>query len=122
LHTGFRKAEVFHLALLNQFLHRARHVFDGHVQVNAMLVEQINDIHLQPLERTFDGLLDIFWPAVQARHTRSFIAAAQVESELGGDHQLLAKRRERFADEFFVGIWAVNFRRIEERDAAFDGA
>ena len=27
----FRKAEVLHLALLNQVLYRSRHVFDGHV-------------------------------------------------------------------------------------------
>src|SRR5208337_4038004 len=44
IRTGFRKAEMFHLAGLNQFLHRTGHVIDGHVLVNAMLIEQINDI------------------------------------------------------------------------------
>ena len=40
----FREAEVLDLALLNQFLHRARNVFDRHVQVDAMLIEKIDGI------------------------------------------------------------------------------
>src|SRR2546429_805644 len=36
LRACFRKAEVLDLAGLNQFFHRARHVFDGHVRVNPM--------------------------------------------------------------------------------------
>src|SRR2546425_8053632 len=39
LHACFGKAEVFDLALLNQVFHRACHVFDGHVRVNAMLID-----------------------------------------------------------------------------------
>ncbi len=42
LHARFGKAEVLHLACLNQFLHRSRHVFDRHVRVNAVLIEQID--------------------------------------------------------------------------------
>ena len=35
----FRHAEVFHLALLNQLLHRSGYVFDRHLRVDAMLIE-----------------------------------------------------------------------------------
>jgi hypothetical protein len=56
LHARFGKAEVLDLAFLNQILHRARHVFDRHVRVNPMLIEQVDDIHLEPLERALDGL------------------------------------------------------------------
>jgi hypothetical protein len=51
LHARFGKAEVLDLALLNQFLHRARHVFDGHVRVNPVLIEQVDGLDLEPLER-----------------------------------------------------------------------
>ena len=44
LHSGFRKAEVLNLALLNQVLHRSRDVLDGHVRVNTVLIEQIDNI------------------------------------------------------------------------------
>src|SRR5208283_3178801 len=120
-HAGFRKAEVLHLACLNQFLHRSRDVFDGHVRVNPMLIKQINRLEPEPLERAFDGLFDVLGPAVQARRTGPRIAATEVESELGGDHHFSAERREGFADEFFVGVWAVNFSSVEECDAAFHG-
>jgi hypothetical protein len=70
LHSRFGKAEVLHLALLDQLLHRARHIFDGHVGIDAMLIEQVDDIDLEPLERALDGLLDVLRPAVQARRTR----------------------------------------------------
>ena len=37
-----RKAEVLDLTFLNQVLHCACHFFDGHVGVNAMLIEEID--------------------------------------------------------------------------------
>ena len=124
LHACFRKAEVLDLALLNQLLHRSRHVFDRHVRVNPVLIEQIDGIDLEPLERALDGLLDVLRPAVQARrtlHTARIEIRIEVEPEFGGDHHLLAERSEGFAHEFFVGERAVDFGGVEERDAAFDG-
>ena len=47
LHAGFGKAEVLHLALLNQFLHRSRHLFDRDVGIDAVLIEQIDDVGLR---------------------------------------------------------------------------
>src|ERR1035438_9363692 len=70
LHSCFGKAEVLHLALLNQILHRSRYVFDRHVQVNTVLVEQIDDICLEPLERCLGDLPDVLWPAIRSEeHT-----------------------------------------------------
>ena len=59
LRACFRKAEVLHLACLDQFLHRARHIFDGHVRIDAVLVEQIDGLDPQPLERGLGDLLDV---------------------------------------------------------------
>src|SRR5271157_636861 len=44
------KAEVLHLAFPDQFLHGTSHVFNGHVRIDAVLVEQIDAIRLEPLE------------------------------------------------------------------------
>ena len=54
LHSRFGKAEVLDLAFLNQVLHRSRHVFDRHVRVNAVLIEQVDGIDPEPLERAFE--------------------------------------------------------------------
>src|SRR6266576_5019750 len=80
-----------------------------------------NDIHFEPFKRGCGDLLDALGPTVQARRARPLIAATQVEPELGGDHQLLAKGRKGLADEFFVCVWAVNFSGIKERDTSIHG-
>ena len=56
LHARFGQAEVLHLALLDQLLHRARDVFDRHVRVDPVLVEEIDDVDPQPLERALGDL------------------------------------------------------------------
>src|SRR6266849_3820761 len=88
LDAGFRKAEMLHLAFLNQLLHRSRHVFDWHARVNPVLIEQVDCLHLEPLERALDSLLDMLWPAVQARrtfHPARIAIWTEVESKFGGD-------------------------------------
>jgi len=55
---------VLDLALLDQILHRAGNVFDCHVRVYPVLIEQVDDIDPEPLERALDGFLDMFRPAV----------------------------------------------------------
>src|SRR6266496_4365426 len=62
LYSRFRKAEVLHFTLLNQVLHRSRHVFDRHVRVNTVLIEQIDGIDLESLKRALGDLLDVLWP------------------------------------------------------------
>ena len=64
LHACFGKAEVFNLTFLNQLLHRSGHILDWHVRVNAVLIEQVDGIDLEPLKRAFGELLDVLWPAI----------------------------------------------------------
>src|SRR5215472_13557675 len=110
---------MLNLALLNQLLHCAGHVFDRYARVNTMLIEQIDGIDLESLERGFGDLLDVLWPAIQA-HEPGFSVGLQFETELGGYHHFATKWSESFAHQFFVGERAVNFSSIEECDAAFD--
>ena len=90
------------LAFPNQVLHRSGHVFDRHVRIDTVLIEQIDGLDPEPLQRAFDSLFDVFRPAVQARRTGPPIAATEVEPELGSDRHLPAERSESFAHELFV--------------------
>ena len=70
-----------------------------------MLVEQIDGVDLEALERALDDVCDVLRPA----------------AELGCDHDLVAHRRQGFAHEFFVRIRPVRLGRVEEGDAALEG-
>ena len=65
LRAWLGKAEVLNFAFPNQILDRSCHVFDRHVRVNAMLIEQIDDIGVQALERGLGDLLDVLRAAVE---------------------------------------------------------
>ena len=112
------RPKCFTLPCLDQFLHRTGHVLDRHVGIDAVLVEQVDGLDPEPLERALGRLLDVLRPAVQARLARPLVVSAQVEPELGGDHHLLAERGERFADEFLVRERAVHLGGVEERHPA----
>ena len=118
LHAGFGQAEVLDLAFADQVLHRARDVLDRHVRIDAVLIEQIDAIGLQPLQRGLGDLPDVLGPAVQAGSADRW---PNFEAELGGDHDLVAERRERLADQLLVGERAVDLGGVEEGDAALDG-
>ena len=42
------------LTLLDQILHRTRHMLDRHVGINPVLIQQVDDVDLQPLQRRLD--------------------------------------------------------------------
>jgi type II intron maturase len=98
----------------------SRHVFDGHVRVNTVLIEQIDGIDLESLERALGGLFDVLRPTIQARRG-PLPLRIKVEPELGGDHYLLTAGSKGFAHELFVRERTVDFGGVEECDAAFDG-
>ena len=112
LHACFGQSEMLHFAGLDQFLDRARNVFDGHIGIDAVLVEQIDEVGLETLERGVGDFADVVRPAVE---TALSALDPDFESKLGGDDDVLAKRRERLADQVFVRVWPVNFGGIEER-------
>src|SRR5450432_4405494 len=83
-----------------------------------MLIEQIDDIGLESLERGVGDRLNVLGPAVQASLFAVFV---EVEPELRGDRDLPTQGREGFTYEFLIEERAVNFRSIEQRDAEFHG-
>ena len=46
IYARLGKSEVLDLTGLDQFLHRARHVFDGHVRIDAVLVVEVDHVGL----------------------------------------------------------------------------
>ena len=104
---------------MNQLFHRSRNVFDRHVGVNAVLIEQIDDIGLEAFQRGLSDFLDVLRPAVQDAPT-CFTLGGRSEPELRGDRYLPTKRDEGFSHQFFVRVRAIYLCRIEECDAAFD--
>jgi hypothetical protein len=92
----FGKAEVPHLADSDQILHGARNILDRHLRVDTVLIEQIDRIDLESLQRGLRDLFDVLGPAVQASLATFGI---NLEPELGGDHHLAAEGRECLSHE-----------------------
>ena len=111
----FGQAEVLDLAGVDQLVDRSGDVFDRDVGVDAVLVEQVERVDLEPLEGGFGDLLDVFGSARQADLATVVVEG---EPELRGDHDLTAERGEGFADELFVDERAVDLGGVEERDPA----
>jgi hypothetical protein len=118
--AGLRQAEVLDLALLDQILHRSGDVLDGHFGIDAVLIEEIDDIDPQALERGLGNLLDVLRPAVQP------LPGPRLPSGLISKPNLVAmttfpRKGSRPRPEFFVVERAVDLGRVEEGDAALDG-
>jgi hypothetical protein len=106
------------LAFLDQIPHRAGDLLDRHVRVNTVLVEQVDRVDPEPLERALDDLRDVLRPAIKPP---LLAIGIELEAELGRDHDLLADRRKGFTHELFVRKRPVRLSRVEEGNAALDG-
>ncbi len=107
---------MFHLALGDQFLDRARRVLDRHVRIDAMLIEQIDELHAQPLQRRIANLADALGTAVHAALLARF--RIDGEPEFRGNHHPVAHGLERFADDLLIGERPIHLGRVEQGDAA----
>src|SRR6267143_3489046 len=120
---GFRESEVLHLALMDEVFHGSGDVFDRHVGIYAVLIEQVDDIGLEALKRCLGDLLDVFWTTVLGSPTRvqgRSTIGIRLATELGCDHHLVTKWGQRFAHERFVFEGTIAFGGVEKCDATFD--
>ena len=90
-------------------------VFDRYVRVDPVLVEQIDAVGPQSLEHLVDDLADVVWSAVQS-------SRFELETEFRGQHDLVADRFERFADQGLVRQGPVRLSGVEERHSLVVGA
>ncbi len=114
IRARLRQAEIPHLALGDQLPYCPGDFVDGDVRVNAVLVEQVNPVGLQPLEGRVGHLPDVFRTASEPAALPG--AGIDIEPELGRYHDLIAYRGEGLADEFLVGERPVGFSGVEEGD------
>ena len=63
---------MLHLAFMDQPLDCSGDIFDRHLRVNAVLVEEVDHIRLEPLERGLGDALDLLGPAIQFREIHDF--------------------------------------------------
>ena len=116
LHAGFGQTEVLDLARGDQFFHRAGHVFHRHGGIDPVLVEQVDAIGAQTLQRRIAHGADAFWAAVLA-----LAAVTVLEAEFGGDDDLVAHRLQRLAKQVFVSERTIGLGGVKERDALVVG-
>ena len=81
-----------------------------------MLVEQVDAVGLEPLERRVGDGADTLRPAVHARR-----GIPVLETELACDHDLVAERSHRLADQLLIREWTVGLGAVKERHAALEG-
>lgn len=117
--AGLRQAQVAHLSGPDEFGHGADHVLDGHLGVDPVLVEQVDAVGPQSLQRLLDHRADALGPAVEREAP---LGALEIESELGREYYPVASAAAQHPpEEFLVGIGAVNLGGIEQGHARFDG-
>jgi hypothetical protein len=100
LRARLGKAEMLDLACRDEVFHRACHIFDRYIRVNAMLVIQIDNVGFQALQRRLSNLPDVRGAAVKTQTL--MCCGIEVEAELGGNHHMVADRGKGFAHELFV--------------------
>src|SRR5208337_1234817 len=121
LDARFGEAEVPDLALLNEVLHGSGDVFNRHVGIDAVLIEEVDDIGLESFQRGLADLADVLGPAIDSSQ-RPLGFGIDFESELGGDRDLITEGSEGLADQLFVSERAVSFGGIEECDTSFESS
>jgi hypothetical protein len=121
LQSHLGQSPVQHFALFHQVLDGAGHVFDGHLRVDPVLVQQVDAVGAQALEHALDGLLDVCRPAVQAGQALAGLEI-DVPAELRCDHDPVAERRHAFAEYPLHLVRTVSLGRIVEGEAAVEGS
>jgi hypothetical protein len=86
------------LPSLDQLLDGAGHVFDRHAEIDAVLIVEIDAIGPEPPERFLNDAPDALRPAIQS------VRAVDLETELGGDRNLVADRREGASRRLSSGL------------------
>ena len=104
-----RAGGVEDLALALEIVERAQHLLERRLMVDVMDVVDVDVVGLQPLQRSFDLLLD-----VQPRHARIVGPASHRIEELRGDDGVLAPALQRHAQHRLRHAADIGVSRVEE--------
>src|SRR5271163_3381364 len=114
------KTEKSHLPLLNQVTHRAGYLFDRHRRIDAMLIEQVDIVGAQPLQRALRRLANVLGPARSL--DADLLSVYEAKTKLGGDYDLVAPPLESPSEQLLVCARTIDLGRVEEVASQFDGA
>jgi hypothetical protein len=84
-------------------------VFDRHVRIDAVLIEEVDPIRLESSQRGVGDFAIMCRSAVQS----DLLAVLELEAEFRRNHHSIANRSERFADELFVRERPVRLGGVE---------
>src|SRR6266567_3485629 len=107
------------LALGDEFTDCTGYLFDRHRGVDAVLIEKVDRVDLQPGQAAVNGFSDRLGTTVQARATAVRI---QAETEFCRDDHLAPERGKSVADQLFVDVRPVDLSGIEKGHAALDSS
>ena len=111
--------EVPHLARGDQLADGPGDVLDGHVRVDAVLVEEVDHVGAAAAAATRRRRGGSARGGCRVPLHR---AVHDVPAELRRDHHLVAHGCQGLADELLVDVGAVHLGGVEERDAEVHGA
>jgi hypothetical protein len=113
----FGKAEVADFAHLDQRGHGTDSLLDRNLRIDAVLIVEIDDVDLEPLEAGIDGVKYVLPVAAHAEELA--LRAADV-AELRGQEHILAAARDRLSDQLLVVAGAVHVGGIDEVAAGIE--
>jgi len=118
LGRGLAQPDVAHLALLDQFGHRAHGLLYLDVRVHPVLVVEVDVVGAEPLERALDRAADMLGRAVDITDRRHISQRGLIHApgELRSDHVLVAVSLDRPPDQLLVRERSVQLRRVQEVD------
>src|ERR1700712_1975665 len=108
---------MLHLACLDEVLYGTGSFLNGSVGINTVLIEEVDGVGLQALERPFHDLLDVVGAAIR-RCPLPIISRGWLKAELRRNDHVFAEGSEGFTDYFLIDVGAVHFGGIKEGNAA----
>src|SRR5450759_4235059 len=113
-------AQVPHLSGGDQLTERTEGLLDGRFGVDAVLVVEVDDVHIQAPQRCLDRGSDVLRATVDP--TSALTALVDLVTELGGQHHLVTAASDGLADQDLVGERAVYVGGVEQGYAEVEGA
>src|ERR1700730_679854 len=115
----FGKTEEAHLAFTHKITNGASYILHRHGPVDPMLVEQIDVIDAEPLQRPLECDADAREAAVKDAGAATGV---RDDAEFRRHNGLVPAPLEGPTEELLVGIGAVGLRSVEEVDTEFNCA
>jgi hypothetical protein len=103
-------------SLRDKVFYGAGDVLHWHIRIDPVLVEQIDAVGLEALQRSIRDFADAFRPAIDTLRRNPVL-----EAKLRGDDDVIAHRGEGLAQQLLILERAIGFGRVEECDAPLKG-